>query len=1013
MQLVCPVNENRTVCASYQNALLYCCFAFFALTSLSACFAQAERDQALAQFHEAGKLKDAGDFKGAQVKYEQLLKILPGIYGDASAPVVSASNELATLNVKFGKFAEADDLYQRSLTIQTEILGNEHPQVAKTLNALADSKVQQGKKLDAERLYRTSVAICRKNAAPDDPIFSVALNGLAGVCVDNGSYAEAEDLYMQSLDICIKKYGIESVETATIACNIGLMFFGEGKYLDSETWYSRSLNIRLKLLGENHPSVSETAMGIGALYYRLGRYDRAEFYLIKSLKIQESTFPMGSLGTMNVVNLLAQLLSSTDREEEARALYKKALTIGESLELGEHPFIAATLTNAALQKTKLGQIGEAETDFLRAHEIFKNIGNSRESVTLSLHNLAMAYHRASKFAEAEIAQRESLEAWRATFGDVHPYCIVGASNLGRIYQSMKRWPDALNAYDRSRHGAYRHMMEVVSGLPEQDQLNFLMVQDRVHLHRALSFALTRPDDDEFHRKTSEWIVNSKGMTEWSRAKSMGMARESQAPETAEALATLKDTQQQIARLTLLNAESKTGSPGAREIDSQIANLNSRKNQLVVDLQQLGSAAVAQRPWIEREQIQAALPMDSTLVDFVRLDFYSPDKEPIQSERYVAWVTSKDKTRLVDLGEAKEIDSSIATLRKSFDLAAEDIAEYGEKASEQRIRGELERLSQKLLAPILAEFKNSKRLVLCPDGDLWLVPWNALVLPDQKYLVEEHVLEFVVNSGELLESQADAKSAAKSTAPVIIADPDFSGAFKSDSAPARGLSADLKLGNISQLPGTAAEASIVKSAFKGRYKQEPSTYLRGEATATRLLSVQRPRALAIATHGFFLPQQSTTPLANTATITQSPTMASVEDPLLRCGLLFAGSNLPDQKGLAGVVTGRDILGLDLRGCEMVVLSACETGLGDVNSGNGIAGLRQAFHLAGAQAVVASLWNIPDEETTVQMKTFMNCLSAGQDLALALAESQREMLRTRRAKTNAAHPYNWAAFNVTTK
>ena len=308
--------------------------------------------------------------------------------------------------------------------------------------------------------------------------------------------------------------------------------------------------------------------------------------------------------------------------------------------------------------------------------------------------------------------------------------------------------------------------------------------------------------------------------------------------------------------------------------------------------------------------------------------------------------------------------------------------------------------------------NSKRFVLCPDGDLWLLPWNALVLSDQKYLIEEHVLEFVVNSGELLSTDATAKGSAKQSAPVIIADPDFSVAIKSDTAPARGLSADLKLGDISQLPGTSAEASIVKSAFKGRYKQDPSTYLKGNATAARLLSVQRPRALAIATHGFFLPKQSTTPLASTSTITQSPTMASVEDPLLRCGLLFAGSNLPDRKGLAGVVTGRDILGLDLRGCEMVVLSACETGLGDVNNGNGVAGLRQAFHLAGAQAVVASLWNIPDEETTVQMKTFMNSLAVGKDLALSLAESQREILRTRRVKANAAHPYNWAAFNVTT-
>jgi hypothetical protein len=233
----------------------------------------------------------------------------------------------------------------------------------------------------------------------------------------------------------------------------------------------------------------------------------------------------------------------------------------------------------------------------------------------------------------------------------------------------------------------------------------------------------------------------------------------------------------------------------------------------------------------------------------------------------------------------------------------------------------------------------------------------------------------------------------------------------EAGPTRGL-ADLRLGKVPRLPGTALEAEAVAEGLQKLYGSRPQVRAGKTANISAFRDLRRPRALALATHGFFLPDQelSAEDRERLARDARAKIRTPLEDPLLRCGLLLAGCNRPGG-GDTGVLTGREVLSADLRGCELVVLSACESGLGDVRVGEGVAGLRQAFQLAGAASVLASLWRVPDQDTALLMAAFVGRLGQGRDRALALAEAQRARIAARRDKFGAAHPYFWAAFSLT--
>jgi CHAT domain-containing protein len=385
-------------------------------------------------------------------------------------------------------------------------------------------------------------------------------------------------------------------------------------------------------------------------------------------------------------------------------------------------------------------------------------------------------------------------------------------------------------------------------------------------------------------------------------------------------------------------------------------------------------------------------------------------------------------KIIDLGEADPIDGAVATFRQVMLEAEFSVEKVGEQSANESLHNALDPLAELIWKPLAEHVADCEELLLSPDGALWLVPWAALPIGEGKCLLEKYRIRYLVSGRELAQQPS---SPTGISPPVVMADPNFDvdprQVAKASAASSTQLIArrsSTRLNNAERLPGTAREARSIKANLGKIGGAEPAVYLDNQATETQFKALFRPRVLVLSTHGFFLEEQKAAATGDRATGIEDTKRAAlaadgkpIENPLLRCGLLLAGCNRQvdaiDGNVDDGVLTGLEIVGTDLRGTEMVVLSACETGVGEIRSGEGVAGLRQAFQLAGAQSVVATLWKIPDQETAQLMNDFFVYLSQGKSRSEALRYAQLAQIQSRRERYGAAHPYYWAAFTLTGK
>ena len=461
---------------------------------------------------------------------------------------------------------------------------------------------------------------------------------------------------------------------------------------------------------------------------------------------------------------------------------------------------------------------------------------------------------------------------------------------------------------------------------------------------------------------------------------------------------LSDINSQLARIALSGPQRKS----VQEHQNQIKALEEKREKIEAEISRRSAGSYEVSHPVKLVAVQATIPSDAALIEFA---IYRPfnwkateDKVGYNEPHYVAYVIrNKGEVRWAELGAAKEVDSAIRSWRQALrDPRRKDVQQLA-RAVDQRV-----------MEPVRALTGDATHLLVSPDGELNLIPFEALVDGQGRYLVDHYAITYLTSGRELQRIQVARSSLSN---PLVIADPQFgepesdqsskSDTRKLNSSPKR---QSVITGNDSSevyfgpLAGTEREASTIKSLF-------PEIILLTGASATeaRLKQAAAPRLLHIATHGFFLTDEvDGTATRGTRAISAN---AKIENPLLRSGLALAGANLhKSSKDDDGILTALEASGLNLWGTKLVTLSACDTGLGEVRNGEGVYGLRRAFVLAGAETLVMSLWPVSDYVTREMMTAYYKGLKQGLGRGESLRQVQLSMLK----RKGREHPFYWASF-----
>jgi tetratricopeptide (TPR) repeat protein/CHAT domain-containing protein len=951
--------------------------------------------------------QDLGRLSKALPLYEKGYRLSFEVLGEKHPLTITSINSLSSIYKDLGRLSEALPLLEKGYRLSSEVLGEKHPLTITSINYLSFIYKDLGRFSEALPLYEKGYHLSFEVLGEKHPDTLIRLNNLARIYQDLGRLFEALPLFEKGYRLIKKVLGEKHPVHLTIINNLSFIYKDLGRLFEALPLLEKGYRLSSEVLGEKHPDTLRNLNNLALIYQDLGRLSEALPLFEKNYRLSKEVLGEKHSLTLTSMNNLAENYRNLGRLSEALPLLEKGYRLSSEV-LGEkHPDTLNSLINLAGIYQNLGRLSEALPLSEKAYHLLKEVLGEKHPLTLaSLNNLAYTYLKQGNIEALPLFEK-GYRLRKEVLGEKHPSTLESLNNLAYTYLKQGQIDEAINHLEKFVKGVETLRHGDLSA--ENRQALFKKWVPGYFLLSYLYAAQSRPQD-------------AFRLAEMSKARTL---LESLAAKLAASLSGLSSTEQQQlqdydARLAYLTNRIAKALEDNR-LDDRI-RLETEKNQLVIQLAQFDRELRAKYPKYDQlSEVQTIgafegakyLPADAVLISYLV-------GENVNENYVLAFTLQYDGTLTTHkLGETPNLKKDLETYRRLLFLGIQKQEESAPSPYKNKpiwlkkpptIQSLSRQLGKQLLEPLKDIIKDKPHWIISPSGALALIPFETLRLEGENQpVIAQHQISYVQslsvlkllqerdkvykslnvknleNRGTLLamgaplyESTATNKGN-PSTTDYKIADHlvmhggDYARAFRQ-----LGRGGDY----WKNLPGALAELEQLEELFK---ETKPRIYKQADATEAKLQKLNQQgilaqyRYLVFSAHGYLSPQV--------------PALSSI--------VLGQINNPPE---IDGYVTAGEWPGYDLKS-DLMVLSACETGVGSVVGGEGVMGLPYAFYVAGNKNTILTLWEISDNITTEFTTSFFAKLKAGVGQIEALTATKREFLKKGGIYSN---PKYWAAF-----
>lgn len=999
---------------------------YFQLGNYSKALAFAEKalmqtEQNLGKQHEeyGDVLNNLGKIYLTIGKYEEALPLFQEALDNTSKSIGEQNlrygtilQNIAVLYQSTGKYEEALILYKKVLKNTEKLVGRQHLSYGSTLSNLGTLYYIIGKYELALPLFQESKENSKQNLGTQHPTYSTRLNNLGTIYMTMGYLEDALVILQESLQNTAQVLGTDHPSYGAALGNLGVLYIQMGHLEDALPILQEALQNRKQTLGTDHPSYGTSLSNLGRLYQKMGQYEEALPLFQEALQnAEQSLGKQHSEYGIRLLNL-GTLYQTMGQYKDAIPFLQEALQNTEHSLGKQHYIYGIELNNLGALYRNIGEYDLALLLLQEAEQNIKQIlGKEHDNYGSVLNILGLLHIDLGQYELALPLLQEALQNTAQSLGREHTEYSVRLNNLSSLYQKTGQDEVAIPFMLELFQVLALQLSTQFDALSSRLQNSYLQ-NKKVQFDLLASFIFSHPEYKQLTATGFNQQLLLKGFLQ------------DQSTDLFKSLHIHPDTnvrQQYTEWNHLHNVLARQYQKPINKRLNSFDSLRNRADELEIKLASQSFTFRKVRKQVKWEEVQATLGEDEVAVEFTHFPYYHKGKKT-DSVMYVVFVLRKSDTlpKMILLFEEKELQNLLASSNQQQNL--DRLYTYrGIKPRKKQVVN-YQNLAEILWQPIDSMLEGINTIYYAPSGLLNRINLAAIPMGKKTLLSDQYTLVQLGNTRSLVfdeETQTDINARDALLLGGIQYEMDTAqiapGTMEmKDSDEEKSVLEKLSIssrGNMSSwqyLPGTAIEVEniselLVLNNYEVNLQEGVSAteeYLKDQKTS--------PRILHIATHGYFFPDPKDTTQQYMLDKNNLPPIQLSEHPMVRSGLILAGANHVWQGNPAikykedGILTAYEISRMDLSNTELVILSACDTGLGEIEGNEGVYGLQRAFKIAGAKYVLMSLWQVPDEATQKLMTAFYTEWLGGMEIREALQEAQKQIRKKYK------EPYYWAGF-----